>query len=483
MIPTRWRWGLSCMWLVSCMYCLACTKANAPQQPLNIRNASSSFTQRAELRGGDSQAWPTARGNAGDAGYCRARLKLPLARQPAWTHEYTRAAFSAQAPSDIVSYDGLVVVGALCSQLLGLNAASGSLVFQRDLYKHLDEDRVSESLTSLFIHPQGLLTGRDDLGRYYCWDLLQLTPKGPRQLWISAEYGPHDAGCVTYGSSLVTSINGSIRQLAVENGRPGWEFPSLLPSGGIVCSEDEIAVWWSEVGEIVALDMHSGTQLWKTSLATRPRWVAIDDLREAVLIIRDDEQLDYRHIGTGQVLWSYNWSGLLADAERQRLAELRDYERVRLQASSPMITPEAIYLPLYSGYVLKLDPDGKLLWQIHRPTTLLGGLAFDNALLVGELYLGSNYLASPVFGPFTAEPPDWELYAAADETQRANGLFYRFAVIDTVDGGLLDALEMSSLPAPSPTPAGKMVVFGLQPTAAQQNRQICAYDWIEGGAD
>ena len=471
----------------------SCDRGSALQTQKPASGKAAGFSSRPALEGGDARAWLTPRGNAGDSGYCAAQLKLPLAQTPAWSYKYSAAQFSEFAPASIVHYNGLLLIGAECPQVLGLDVKSGQKIFQRDVYAH--QNLKQEKLVNLFIHPQGLLTAGDDRGRVYCWDIEQLAAASPAQrpvppLWLSAERVMLYAGCVAFGDSLVTYGSGNVTTLAIADGKQQWQYPDLLPLSlvdGIVESQDGVIVRWSLAGDVVALNGADGALLWKLSLVSRPFRVVTDDARARVYIPTSDESLQCRDLHSGVLKWSYSWRDLVSDADRQRLAREHGLERVVVWPADIMVGPNGVWLALASGDVLSMAADGKPVWHVRLPTPLFGGLAFANGLLLGEVYLGEDMLRHPRFGPlmgpFNPAPPDWAIVRNASASELKSGMFFRFAVLDLRDGHQLDSFEVGAEPdiLPSPTPAGEMIVFGYRDAPGTGRSVILSYNWLQGG--
>jgi outer membrane protein assembly factor BamB len=347
----------------------------------------------------------------------------------------------------------------------------------------------------LFIHPQGLLTAGDDQGRAYCWDIEQLAAASPAQrpvapLWLSGERVMLYAGCVAFGDCLATYGNGNVTTLAIADGKQQWRYPDLLPllgGDGIVESQDGVIVRWSLAGEVVALNAADGALLWKISMDSRPFRAIVDDGRSRLYITRGNELLECRDLHSGVLQWSYSWSDLVSDADRQRLAKEHGLQRVVVWPADLMVGPDGIWLALLSGDVLSITADGKPLWHVRLSTPLIGGLGFANGLLLGEVYLGEDMLRHPLYGPlmspFNPAPPDWAIVRNASAAELKGGMFFRFAVLDLRDGHQLDSFEVGAQPdiLPSPTPAGEMIVFGYRDAPGTERSVVLSYNWLQGG--
>lgn len=454
-----------------------CDRPAARVQPAAGEAAQAQALPQVEpLYGGDTRAWLTPAGDAADRNYCAASLRLPLARDPAWVYEYG-IEFSSSPPSTIVHHDGLLVVAADCSLLLGLEAATGQLVFNSDVYVHADAEG-PEALNSIFFQPRGLLVGQDDLGRHYCWDLRD---GGPRRRWLG-EPAKTTSGFVVSDEAVICGRDLGTACLAITDGRQRWEYPVLTRGAGVVLGSDGTVVTWANGSEFYALRAGDGAPLWSYfSGVAGYGWAVravIEPAQECVYLVLPDERVQCRELTTGTLRWEHGWSDLLSPAARDELYAGTQYGQIPLHAAGATATPEGLVLSMAFGAVLALDHQGSRRWVYESDLPVLGAIGFDNAVLVSEYFLAPEFIGLVswlrVYCPDTV---DWERYRAADEERRRRGMFQRLAALDPATGEPLDYFE-PRLPMRAVVPACDKIIFGEAPLSAEQPRRILAYDWI-----
>jgi outer membrane protein assembly factor BamB len=470
--------------------------------------------------GGDTRAWPTDRGNNCDSGYCAARLKLPLATEPAWEYSYSAAEFSARPATAIVHYDGKLYLSASSSQLAVLDAASGKLLMNRDVYAHENNDS-SEQIQRLYGHPQGLLLAQDNLGRYYAWDLLN--PVLPR-LWLGSRRDI-GSGFVTDGTLMLASWTDELAAVDVLDGEQRWSYPSACDPGGLVLSHSGIEIWWSSTGRLYALHAADGAPLWNITTADMIDRVIINEHEQLAYVAYGSEYLECRSLADGTVRWQYSWVGLWSAAARERLLAEATRQVGEHTASlawtgvenvidNLAALPEGgLIISLADGRLIALDAAGTERWRYSGKAPAYGMLAFENGVILGSVY------ASPAAYPwkravFSLTAPDWPRLRQVQQQQgqpepsnntgaaqpaapalgarTANGpprqeMFYRLAVLDIDSGRELDSFEPELLPASSLIPAQGNIVFGEAPrywafTGVNQPGQrlrVLAFPWID----
>jgi outer membrane protein assembly factor BamB len=499
-----------------------CQQHTSAEPPVLKATTTDELAKRTALYGNDTRAWLTNRGGNGDAGFCAARLKLPLATEPVWEYAYTSAEFSSHWVSSIVHYDGTLYLAADSTQLVGIAASNGSVEFNSDVYAHKDAD-LNEELKRLYAHPQGLLLGQDNLGRFYAWDLL--APGLPR-LWLGQEI-LMDAGFVTDADLMLTSWGDQLYCIDTFTGSMSWQVPSVSQPGGVVLSQSGIGLWWSSEGRLQALDARDGKPRWSIITTDLIERAVIDDQRELAYVVYGGEYIECRRLGDGEILWSYSWKGLYSAEERQQFYE----EVIRRQAIDPSrmvwkgannriielaLVNDSVLLGLSSGHVLALDQDGGELWKYQGQAPISDLLAFENAVLIGALYVRPEANPSEI-SAFSLNEPDWpqlkiiRLEQAqqaakladteeeegpalqpppdpnAPETPGVKEAFYRFAALDLTTGLELSAFEPDRGPGSTLTPANTVVVFAEAPRGQRyagtnmrdKKQRVLAYSWIE----
>lgn len=475
----RWDQAARAVLLVATgMLCAGCDQSGA-----EVRAAAATGEAQARalpageaLFGGDTRAWPTAAGDAADSGYCRAALRLPLEREPAWVCEYG-SEFSDAHPNSIVHHDGLLVVTARCPQLLGIDVVSGQRLFNVDVYEHLDRD-LPESFGSLFFHPRGLLVGMDDLGRHYCWDLAGGTPE---RRWL----GPPsrtDSGFVVGEEAVIAGWQGSTRSLAIRDGSVRWSYPDLLGGKGVVLGADGTVVSWLSGSEFFAVGAATGELRWSDfSGVAGYRWASravIDDARGLVYFVLPDERVQCRLLATGELEWEHRWTDLMSQAARDALYADSPVGQVPLHATAAMVTPDGLVLTLVYGAALALDQQGNRRWVHETDFPVLGGIGFANAVLISERYLAPEFVGLiswlRVYCPAAI---DWEQYRVADEQRQRTGMFERRVALDPASGEPLDYFE-PDYPARVLLPARDKIIIGEMTPVDGPARRILAYDWI-----
>ncbi|MCH7471546.1 PQQ-like beta-propeller repeat protein [bacterium] len=478
----------------------ACTNTERDASPVVKVSHRVELAGRRELYGGDQRSWLSPKGSIGDSGYCAASLRLPLAREPAWVMDYTGAEFSRFPPRRIVHRDGLLVVSAEGTQLLGLDTATGERLFNEHVYHTME--RLGEKMETLFLHPAGLLFGQDEIGRHYCWDIA--SPEGLRggagrgnlisgagrrnpnlisEVWFidqndSMRLEPSDF--VSQGDKLFTGWDSYIRALSSVDGSTIWTYPTLQAAGGIVLGgAGGTLLWWSNRGDVMALRAEDGVLLWAATLATRIDGVILNDDLSHAYLIRYDEKLECRKLESGELLWEHDWSDLMDPAERRRRAEESGQITVLLRASKIAASREGVIISLISGDVLALDHFGARRWRYHTTTPVIDSLAFENGVMLLEFYLS---IESPrpleLLLPFCLDPPeDWRNYNRANEESKKAAIFMRVAILDNKTGKLLDHFEPDRRFWAGPVPAYDKIVFGQRLPTAGHNR-VLAYDWL-----
>jgi len=443
--------------------------------------ATASLAGRQLLTGGDNISWPTSAGNAADASYCRARLRLPLATEPTWTFTYTAAEFSNQDTYTILHRDGLLLLlSAQSPQLVGLDTASGAVRFNESLYDYSIGQRQVEYFDMLFFSPHGLLIGHDGPGRVYCWDLVAGRPE---RLWITAETGERN-DIVAVNDCVWTSWDGFIRCLSVADGTQESSYPALSQTTSVVAAQNGMTITWTSSGEFYALDP-AGEPLWSyLSGISGPVWsitAVIDEEHDTAYLKLPNEILECRDLISGEVRWRHTWADLMTD--EQRIAIFGSVEEAfPPYAVSLSATPLGPVMSIISGQVLALDHDGNRRWVYDTNVPVLACLAFENGLLASERYLAPEFHGYLRFlTAFCPETIDWQRVREADEERQRMGSFQRLVVLDPDTGAPLDAYE-PELPFLAMTPAHDKLVCSERSLLGVNEHRVHAFDWLEWDA-
>jgi len=437
-----------------------------------------SLEGRRDLAGGDRHAWLTTAGNISDNNYCREKISFPLDTERAWEYTFTSAQFSSSAVNSLIHYDGLVVAAARSSQLVGLKADTGELVFNQDVYLHLDNHQ-QEILSTIFFHPRGLLTGLDDLGRIYCWEV---TADGLQQQWIT-EADPSTRAMITQGPGLYAGWGNMMHSLAIADGSELWSYPNLSGDNGVVMSDSGLLITWTQYGEFYCLDGSDGRLLWSVFTDTTGRqWatrVVIDNERSRAYLILPDERVQCRDLPTSDLLWEHSWTDLLPMEDRPAHFATHNADLVPLWSVECCLSPAGLTLAMLHGQAININHDGERTWTYDSDVLLLGEMAFDNAILLTEWYLGLDYpQINPGWRSFSPAPPvGWERFDAADEGRQSYGTFQRFVWLDPANGTVIDMFE-PDFPANAIVPAGDKIVIGESYRDVSQVRRILAYNWL-----
>jgi outer membrane protein assembly factor BamB len=496
----------------------------AQARPAVVLTASE-LAARPALYGGDTRAWLTDRGGNNDGGYCAAKLKLPLATEPSWEFAYSAAEFSNNPATTILHYAGRIYLTADSPQLVALDAQTGKVLLNKDVYAHKDSD-ANEELNRIYAHPQGLLLGQDNLGRFYAWDLLD---EALPQLWLGPELDSV-AGFVLDGELMLTSWDDQLYGLDVLSGEPRWQFPSASQSGGVVLSQSGIEIWWSSEGRLYALQATDGVLLWSITTADLIDRVIIDEPQQLTYVTYGNESVECRRLNDGAVRWQYSWASIVNEAERKwRYEQL--LERLKVSADSLglagvtnqldeiALSPDGVLLSLSNGSVVALDKAGKIRWLYHGQASVTRMVVFENAALIEALYAPPGYLFWDRAAYCLVEP-DWPLLkhtrmlqaeaqgGPVEEPARPQGtpglipnstppgpphreVFPRFAALDLRTGQELSSFEPELFPVSALVPARGNVVFTEAPVSwavvGESGRgrklRVLAYPWIEWEGD
>jgi outer membrane protein assembly factor BamB len=515
------RWLALRMVGVAC----CCAAALAPacrQQRAASSPAAAALPQGAKrLRGGDAQAWLADAGDPGDSGYCDAELALPLSAKPAWQLDYSAAEISPVTPTGMVQYDGTVIARADTSVIFAFAADTGKLLFKQDAYDHNGASH-NEVFAGLMYTPGGLLTGIDDQGRYYTW---QVQASGLKQLALGQSTGGVYAGFVTTDDALVGGDrNGRMREYALADySQPRWESHLTRPPRDIIATDDGYLLASTFSGEVLCLG-GDGQPRWTAAEASYLRQMIVGHGEDRVYELTMDAGLICRRLADGALLWrapadqagAAAWVASRQGEVRKLYPDPHALERLHgafdLDVKLFCCTPQGPVVGFNNGLVDAYSRDGELRWQVRCGPALDGGVAFRNGLLLHTYWAPAGLeLQAPQMLAWLLDPPDWpeiadpqrlaqlsELrrsssHAAADQ-QRVRVVFGRMVVLDLRSGKVLQAVPEADPSNGALLPAGGQVItpqlngnasdvlVGADGATAQAPRggtsRIVAYHWL-----
>jgi outer membrane protein assembly factor BamB/predicted Ser/Thr protein kinase len=271
------------------------------------------------------------------------RAGVPLPRQVVWAYSATPSLVGGPAP---VAADGMVVVGTLDGQVIGLQANSGELRWriggQGAVFGAPSATRglVFVGSADEYVYALSLSTGGT------IW---------PRKVTGAALLAPTIDG----DRLLVTTDKGYIYMLQSGSGQVIWSRPLALGTRSPTVSDGRIFV--SAGRALFALDARDGTVLWEFAAAdeisTRP--VIFNDL---VVIGTERGMLHAIKIAGGQEHLHYQANGALS--------------------AEPAVGDAAIYVADQSGDVTAISPaSAGVLWRHNY------GAAITNAPLLADGYV------------------------------------------------------------------------------------------------
>ncbi|MDQ3024239.1 MAG: PQQ-like beta-propeller repeat protein, partial [bacterium] len=448
------------------------------------------------LFGGDARAWVGSLGNMQDQNYCRARLKLPLNPNPAWQYEYTSAEFSGAAPTAILHFDGKLMVSALSPQLMQLDAASGKVLVNRDFYERDSRSNQTESFSHMYLSPTGRLVANDNTNRFYCFAL-----DGLERLWTIRTQGgmENEASPIVSDTERIYTTWGypatwNVHGVDIETGAEEWMYPHAAEFvGGVTLSRSGVMLCFARPNELRALSAADGMPIWTVAAGAHVQLAPIDEARQTVHLLLEDETLECRRLHDGALLWSYDWSNVLPRELRGPLAEKTGlakigYRNIELRDTGYCIGPDGSYLSALNGHVLHFSPEGKLLWTAKLGTVMGTIVLFDNALLATQFFAHPITSDPRESDAFNQVVPEWKQVTPADTTKHASGVipdrqaWCRISALDLRSGAMLSSMEPTTLANSNICPAGSKVIFGGFANGGSRRRTpkyISAYEWLE----
>jgi outer membrane protein assembly factor BamB len=490
-------------WLLPTLMLVACAKL----QPPNVAKTGkvSIAPPSSQLHyGGNSEAWIGPLGDMQDSAHCHAHLRLPLTEAAAWQYEYTSAEFSNMPPSTVLHYSGSVVVAAQSPQLLVLNAADGNVLANSDVYEHGNISQ-QEAFMSLYLSPAGRVLACDESTRFYCFDLPEL-----QRLWLLDSRESHfydNSDGPGFGSPLVTDSKNlytmwgmpntwMVHAVDIESGKRGWTYPLAARADlpiGVTLSRDGTLLTYALPYQLRAVRAVDGKPLWTAYCSSRVYLAPIDEEHQTVHVLLEDESVECRSLKDGSRLWRYGWSSLLSADQRHRLVEqsgLEPYglnrDNLRIGFTGYCIGEGCSYLALDSDHIVKLDNQGKVVWQVKLDAAINGLTLFDNALLAQQSYKypqagHPQTIDAFNLGSITWKKPHPPVPVARNKIPRSQ-LWGRVVALNPQDGKILSAVEPDTLVESNICPAGGKIVFGGASNGSNRGTakfSVVAYDWLE----
>jgi eukaryotic-like serine/threonine-protein kinase len=292
-----------------------------------------------------------SRGTAGSAALhdsTRAadRTGVPLPRQHIWTHTAEPNLIGGPAP---VAANGVLVIGTLDGQVLGLQAGSGELLWRKGGGQS-PFGAPSAGAGLVFVGTtDGLVQG------------LSLTSGNPT--WKTPVVGTAQQAPTLDGDRLIVMTDkGYIYMLQSANGQVIWERPLAQSTQPPTVSDGRIFV--SAGTKLFALDARDGAVDWifdaSSAMTTRP--VIVDDM----VVVGSERGLLYAlRIADGELHLRYQASGALNAA--------------------PAAGPSALYVADQSGAVTAISPiSASVLWRFEAGSAIIASpLLADGKLLFG----------------------------------------------------------------------------------------------------
>ena len=301
--------------------------------------------------------------------------------------------------------DGIVYVGSNDNNLYALDAATGDLLWQHDTgdsvrYPPLVADgtvyvpTISEGGRS--IHAQDATSGT--------------------QLWVASQYYPFDSGwesgigaALAGDMLLVIGHEGELHALDTQTGELNWSFRGDVGTDTPPVVIGDV-VYVTAVNTAYALDLETGTELWKNSTGNFPARGFAPVIDNGMYYFAPDDHVFALNIATGEPVWTFgldemaSTAPIVADgvvfvasesgvfyALNQRTGDVRwilDAMMNMETLESPAVADGILYLESSDGYLLALDAQtGDELWGFSkgffsgvRTYTLSDGVVYFSSL-------------------------------------------------------------------------------------------------------
>jgi outer membrane protein assembly factor BamB len=488
---------LHCLVLLGLLLSCSRTPTAKPQAKQKVAAAPPSTVLR---YGGDARAWVGPLGNIQDQSYCHARLKLPLAAKPQWEYAYTSAEFSGVWPTSILNYNGTLVVCAQSPQLMLMDAASGKVLQNKDLYQRNDGFSPQEAFYGTYLSPAGRLVAVDGTDALYCFDTQSLanvwvvrTPRMDQQpgALVIGETG----GVETLYSAWGPGRSWNIHSLDIASGKPGWVYGMASEPDyfGVTLSRSGILLTYTRPNVLRGLRAKDGMPIWTAYEESQIGLAPIDEQRQTVYSMLLNESLACRDLKTGALRWRYSWSDTLSEAQRESLMQrsgLRQYTRqpLEIENTGVCVGDDGIYIGLQTGEVIHLSPEGSVLWKVRLDAEAVSMVLFDNALLAIQQYQipdvqdahGKGPPQPDPADPFSLVKPNWGNLKPSKNVRHAR--FSRAVALSRSNGAILSGVDTAVTSLSNLCPAGGNIVFGGSRRGGPMQsgkHYITAYNWVE----
>lgn len=146
----------------------------------------------------------------------------------------------------------------------------------------------------------------------------------------------------------VADYRGELSAINRETGKVQWDRDlDTVLAGGVGLGSGQLLVGTDE-GEVLALDINDGSELWRTQLSSEIMSTPVGDA-SVVAAHTLDGRLSVLDASSGEVLWFYD--------NPPPTLTLRG-------RSSPVVTPSAIYAGFSNGRLMAFNPkNGLILWE------------------------------------------------------------------------------------------------------------------------
>ncbi len=360
----------------------------------------------AEAGGGDvslprpvvNDSWPQS---GGFANFAMQHLELGENPQIAWTADIGAGSNSdRQLLTPPIIADGRVFVKDAEGTVSAFEAATGKLMWRKALKndKARDNDEFGGGLA--------YYSGRLFVTTGFAF-VFSLDPNTGDEVWRAPVSAPvRGAPTVFQDRVLAISIDGRLHALAAADGSEQWDYPSLSETAAFMAgtspaASGDIVVAPFSSGELVALRLDNGKQVWNESLIGQRRGpggpvAAMVDIRGRPVIDRD------RAIAIGS-------AGQIAAIDLRTGARL--WEKSIAGAQTPWVAGSQVYVISGSAEIICLNRnDGKVHWvtpltafkdkKKREPIVWAGPVLAGDRLLIGgstgELLSVSPYDGRPL---------------------------------------------------------------------------------------
>jgi len=345
-----------------------------------------------------NDSWPQS---GGFANFAMQHLELGENPQVAWTADIGAGSTSdRQLLAPPVIADGRVFVKDAQGTVSALEAATGKLIWRKTLKN--DKSRDNDEFGGGIAYYSGRLFVTTGFAFIFSLD-----PATGDEVWHASVSAPvRGAPTVFQDRVLAISIDGRLHALAAADGSEQWDYPSLSETAAFMAgtspsASGNIVVAPFSSGELVALSLDNGKQIWNESLIGQRRGpggpvAAMVDIRGRPVIDRD------RAIAIGS-------AGQIAAIDLRTGARL--WEKQIAGAQTPWVAGSQVYVISGSAEIICLNRnDGKVHWvtpltaykdkKKREPIVWTGPVLAGDRLLIGgstgELLSVSPYDGRPL---------------------------------------------------------------------------------------